>query len=99
MGLFRKDREENLHDYLDRTVDRAEIKAICSNTLNEIKFMNLALEIASTYIASAISTCEFKVHDKDKLTKDTIYYRLNYSPNPNDTATDRKSTRLNSSHS
>lgn len=90
MGLFRKDKEENLHDYLDRTVDRAEIKAICSNTLNEIKFMNLALEIASTYIASAISTCEFKIHNEAELIKDTIYYKLNFAPNPNDTATKLK---------
>ena len=90
MGLFKKDNENNLYDYLDKEVDRAEIKAICSNAVNEIKFLNLALYIVSTYIASAISTCEFKVYKKKKEVKDTSYYKLNYSPNPNETATKLK---------
>ncbi len=86
MGLFKKDNSDNLYDYLDKNVDRADIKAICSGNINEIQFLKLAINIVSTYIASAISTCEFEVYEKDKETKNTIYYKLNYSPNPNDTA-------------
>jgi len=87
MGLFSKDKNNNIYDYLDKEVDKAEIKAICSNSVNEIKFMKLALYIVSTYIASAISTCEFKVYNKKGPVKDTTYYKLNIAPNPNDTAT------------
>lgn len=90
MRLFSKDKEDNLYDYLDKEVDKAEIKAICSNEINEIKFMRLALHIVSTYIASAISTCEFKVYDEKGTVKDTNYYKLNVSPNPNETATKLK---------
>ena len=86
MGLFTK-RNDTLYDYLDKEVDKAEIKAICANDINDIKFMRLAIHIVSSYIASAISTCEFKVYDKDGIVKDTTYYKLNFAPNPNDTAT------------
>lgn len=86
MGLFTK-RNDTLYDYLDKEVDKAEIKAICANDVNEIKFMQLAIHIVSSYIASAISTCEFKVYDKKGIVKDTTYYKLNVAPNPNDTAT------------
>ena len=88
MGLFSKDKNDNLYDYLDKEVDKAEIKAVCCNKINEIKFMKLALYIVSTYIASAISTCEFKIYDNDKKeAKNRTYYKLNINPNPNDTAT------------
>lgn len=86
MGLFTK-RNDTLYDYLDKEVDKAEIKAICANDVNDIKFMKLAIHIVSSYIASAISTCEFKVYDKKGIVKDTTYYKLNVAPNPNDTAT------------
>lgn len=88
MGLFTKDKKGNLYDYLDEKVDKAEIKAICSNEINEIKFLKLALYIVSTYISSAISTCEFKIYNNKKESiRDTTYYKLNVGPNPNDTAT------------
>ena len=86
MGLFTR-RKESLYDYLDKKVDKADIKAICCNEANEIKFMRIAIYIVSSYIASALSTCEFKVYDKKGLVKDTTYYKLNIAPNPNDTAT------------
>ena len=53
MGLFTK-RNDTLYDYLDKEVDKAEIKAICANDINDIKFMRLAIHIVSSYIASAI---------------------------------------------
>ena len=86
MGLFTK-RNDTLYDYLDKEVDKAEIKAICANDINDIKFMRLAIHIVSSYIASAISTCEFKVYDKDGIVKDTTYYKLNFEQKLNDTAT------------
>lgn len=86
MRLFNR-KNDSIYDYLDREVDKADIKAVCSNEINEIKFLNLALYIVSTYISSAISSCEFKVYNKGKESKDTIYYKLNVSPNPNDTST------------
>ena len=79
MGLFTK-RNDTLYDYLDKEVDKAEIKAICANDINDIKFMKLAIHIVSSYIASAISTCEFKVYDKKGIVKDTTYYKLNFAP-------------------
>lgn len=86
MRLFNRI-DDNLYDYLDKEVDKAEIKAICANEINGIAFMKLAINIVSTYIASAISTCEFKVYNKDGPVKDINYYKLNIAPNPNETAT------------
>lgn len=86
MGLFKRI-DNSLYDYLDKEIDMSKIKAVCSSEINGIAFMKLAINIVSTYIASAISTCEFKVYNKDGPIKDTIYYKLNIAPNPNDTAT------------
>ena len=92
MGLFTKREEtwtkESLVDYVERAVDKAEIKSTLSSEIDEIKYMKLAIKIVSSYIAAAISTCEFKFYDKNGLAKkDAYYYKLNVSPNPNDTAT------------
>ncbi len=89
MRLWKK-RDEDIFDYLDSKVDRAKLQSCCSHEINEINFLKLAVYIVSTYIATAISTCEFKVYNSDGLIKDINYYKLNVSPNPNDTGTKLK---------
>ena len=57
MGLFTKREEtwtkESLVDYVERAVDKAEIKSTLSSEIDEIKYMKLAIKIVSSYIAAA----------------------------------------------
>lgn len=78
MGFF------NLFDFLGRKISTAEISTVCADALEEAAFRDLALSIAISYVANAISKCEFKVYDesgKENKT-DYLYYLLNVNPNP-----------------
>lgn len=85
MRIFKRI-ENSLFNYLDKEIDKAQIKAICKDDLNEIAYMKLAINIAASYIASAISTCTFNVYNSDGIVRDINYYKLNIAPNPNETA-------------
>lgn len=51
-------------------------------------FKELALYTAISYIANAISKCEIKTYSKGKEVKEKPYYLFNYSPNPNQNASE-----------
>lgn len=89
MKIFNKKREK-FTDFLENKVDNANIKNELYNEINEIKFLELAFYIVTTYISSAIANCEFKVYEHGEEVKNIIYYKLNISPNPNDTGTKLK---------
>lgn len=71
-------------NFLSRKLDPEELEAVCNCFANKAAFKTLALYIATSYIANAISKCEIKVMYKGEEAKDYLYYRLNISPNPNE---------------
>lgn len=77
-------RKYNLFNFLEKKVSNAEFDAICANVLNEVAFRELALHIAISYIANALSKCEYKTYEKGEEVKGKLYYLLNISPNPNE---------------
>lgn len=78
-----------LRDWLDKRIDDAEgVSGVQDEDERIASFAtrSLALYIATSYIANAISKCEIKVFEKDKAVKNELYWALNVSPNPNQNA-------------
>lgn len=73
-----------LYDYLGKKVSKSQIQAIYDNAEAEYSFKKLALYIAISYIANAITKCEFKHYVNNQEVKDEVYYTLNVSPNVNE---------------
>lgn len=79
MGIF---------NYFMRHDDPNLIKDI--NLLNE-EYRNTlmkqrALDVAIGHVARSLSLVEWKTYEKEKLKKDSLYYRLNIAPNKNQNA-------------
>lgn len=72
-----------LTDWLGKKVAEADFDTIGNRIKGELYFKELAFHIAKSYIASAISKCEFKVYENGAETRNELYYALNVSPNPN----------------
>jgi HK97 family phage portal protein len=70
-----------LTDWLNKSVGDMDI--VGNKVKDEIYFRELALYIAKSYIANAISKCEFKVFEKGAEVQNELYYALNVNPNPN----------------
>lgn len=80
-----------LRDWLDRRIDDAEHDASSygdEEAAASFATRSLALYIATSYIANAISKCEIKVFRKGRAVKDELYWALNVSPNPNQNASE-----------
>ncbi|MBX9032664.1 phage portal protein [Gordonibacter massiliensis (ex Traore et al. 2017)] len=75
-------------NFLSNRIVDAEFEAAFDSLSDRVAFKNLALHIATTYISNAIAGCEIKVYDKGEEVKNDLYYRLNVSPNPNQTGTE-----------
>lgn len=76
----------NLHNFLEKKIDAAEVSAAISAAMDQASFKALALHIGISYIANALSKCEIKTYEKGEETKGLLYYLLNVSPNPNQNA-------------
>ncbi len=76
-------RKFNLFNFLEKKIEVAEISPVTQTLLDQIAFKELALHIAISYIANTLSKCEFRTYEDNKEVKDTLYYMLNVSPNPN----------------
>jgi HK97 family phage portal protein len=76
-------RKYSLFNFLEKKVETAEISPVTQQILDQIAFKELALHIGISYIANTLSKCEFKTFVNGKEVKDTLYYKLNISPNPN----------------
>lgn len=74
-------RKYNLFNFLDRKVLASEI--VTQKLPEQLAFKELAMFIGISYIANAISKCEFKVYEDGKEARNKLYYKLNVSPNPN----------------
>ena len=77
-------RKYNLLNFLDKKVNEAEYKVIVAKAMEKAAFRKLAIHIAISYIANALSKCEFKTYENGKEVKGETYYKLNVRPNPNE---------------
>lgn len=74
-------RKYNLFNFLGRKVLASEI--VTQKLPEQLAFKEMAMFIGISYIANAISKCEFKVYEGGKEAENKLYYKLNVSPNPN----------------
>jgi HK97 family phage portal protein len=72
-----------LTDFLSRKVVDAEMQTITAEAAKVLYYKELAFYIAKSYIANAISKCEFKVYENNAEKQNELYYALNVEPNPN----------------
>lgn len=80
-----------LRDWLDARIDDAEES--CASVERDRRAASaatraLAIYIATSYIANAISKCEIKVFERGRAVKNELYWALNVSPNPNQNASE-----------
>lgn len=81
----------SLFDWLNHRVDgadQASVDASFDKLAASYATRSLALYIATSYIANAISKCEIKVFEKGKAVKNELYWALNVNPNPNQNASE-----------
>jgi len=74
----------SLFDFLNKKVDDAAIEATLQTMVTQLALKELAISIAVSYIAGALSKSEIKVYEKHMPVKDEWYYRLNFDPNYNE---------------
>ena len=74
-------RKYNLFNFLERKVLASEI--VTQKLPEQLAFKEMAMFIGISYIANAISKCEFKVYEDGQEARNKLYYMLNVSPNPN----------------
>lgn len=74
-------RKFNLFNFLERKIAASEI--VTQKMMDQLAFKELAMFIGISYIANALSKCEFKVYENGAEVKNKLYYMLNVSPNPN----------------
>ena len=72
-----------LFTFLEKKIDNAEYKVLVAKAMEKAAFRELAIHIAVTYIANALSKCEFKTYEDGKEVHGETYYKLNVRPNTN----------------
>ena len=75
---------ESVVDFLGKKVDNAEIMPVSQKAIEQLALKEIALHIGISYIANALSKCEFKTYENNEEVKGKLYYMLNISPNPNE---------------
>lgn len=81
-------RKYNLFNFLEKKMSTAEINTVIAQELEKAAFKELALQIAISYIANTLSKCEIKTFENGEEVKGQLYYALNVSPNPNQSASE-----------
>lgn len=71
----------SFREFLGKKIDTAKI--VSANYGVQASYKMLAIHIAASYIANALSKCEFKVYEEGKKVKNETWYKLNVSPNRN----------------
>lgn len=79
-------RRLNLFNFLEKKMTNAEFAAVIANVMSETAFREMALHIAISYIANTLSKCEIKTYRNGEEHKGLLYYRLNVSPNHNESS-------------
>lgn len=76
----------NFFDFLGKKLDPTEV--LLQGLTTEVAMKEIALYIGTSYIANALSQCEFRTFEKGKEVQNELYYKLNVSPNPNQNASE-----------
>lgn len=79
-------RKFNLFSFLEKKIDTSEINPVVLEKFDQIAFRELALHIGVSYIANTLSKCEIKTYENGKEVKSKLYYKLNVSPNANESS-------------
>ena len=74
----------NFFDFLGKKLDPTEV--LLQGLTAEVAMKEIALYIGTSYIANALSQCEFRTFENGEEVKDELYYKLNVSPNMNQNA-------------
>lgn len=77
-------RKIRLFTFLEKKINNAEYKVLVAKAMEKAAFRELAIHIAVTYIANALSKCEFKTYENGVEVRGETYYKLNVRPNPNE---------------
>lgn len=72
-----------LSNFFEKNVGQAKMDTVTGKLAETIYFKELAWHIGKSYIANAISKCEFKVYEDGEEKKNELYYAWNVNPNPN----------------
>lgn len=75
MGIF---------NFFEKKVTTAELSAVLANKYNRVAMKELAIFICVSYIANALSKCEFKTYENREEVQGALWYKLNVSPNANE---------------
>lgn len=73
----------SIFNFLSKKISDAEIEAAGTRITSQIWLKELAIQIATAYIANTISKCEIKTYVNNEEVHDELYYLLNVNPNPN----------------
>lgn len=73
----------SIFDLFKQRTEEAEIVSVSYDAVASFALRRLALYIAVSYVANALSMCEFKTYEGGRAVKKELYYALNLSPNPN----------------
>ena len=74
---------KTIAEFFGLRTDSAQITSTQEAAMASLACRSLAYYIASSYIANALSKCEFKTYEDGKPVKNELYFALNVSPNPN----------------
>lgn len=77
-------RKINIFNFLDKKVGDADYEILIAKAKEKAAFRELAIFIAVSYIANALSKCEFKTYKNGKEVQEETYYKLNIRPNHNE---------------
>ena len=75
MGIF---------NFFEKKVTLAELSAVLTEKYNRVAEKELAIFICVSYIANALSKCEFKTYENREEVQGVLWYKLNVSPNANE---------------
>lgn len=81
-------RKYSIFNFLEKKISNAELDVMISKSVAECSFRELAIHIATSYIANTLSKCEIKTYEKGVEVKEKLYYLLNVAPNPNENSSE-----------
>lgn len=76
--------KDKLINFIEKKVSLSKVENVSAATSTKLAFKMLAIQIAVSYIANAVSKCEINFYKNGKKdTKSYQYYLWNVKPNPN----------------
>lgn len=75
--------KEKVLDFLSKPVEIGDYETLGVKFSEQAALRDLAVHVAISYIANAISKCEIKTYEDGEEVQNELYYMLNVNPNPN----------------